>query len=94
VEAATLETGDVVLLTERTRDLLRDSPDLERRGEVALKGRSSPVVVYALGAKERSVGHRAGDELAAKAGSQIGEPDHLVHDQQGQDAREDAERRD
>ena len=47
VEAATRETGDVVLLTERTRELLRGGGDLERRRELTLKGRSAPVVVYA-----------------------------------------------
>jgi adenylate cyclase len=46
VEAATRETGDVVLLTESTRNLLQDPDRLERRGEVSLKGRSEPVVVY------------------------------------------------
>jgi adenylate cyclase len=48
VEAATRETGDAVLLTERTRELLRNPGDLERRRELVLKGRSAPVVVYAL----------------------------------------------
>jgi adenylate cyclase len=47
VEAATRETGDVVLLTERTRELLRDATGLELRREVELKGRSAPVVLYA-----------------------------------------------
>ena len=47
VESATRETGDTVLLTERTRELLADGAGLERRREVTLKGRSAPVVVYA-----------------------------------------------
>jgi class 3 adenylate cyclase len=47
VEAATRETGDVVLLTGRTRELLRDATGLELRREVELKGRSAPVVLYA-----------------------------------------------
>ncbi|MEA2346545.1 MAG: adenylate cyclase [Thermoleophilaceae bacterium] len=46
VEAATRETGDVVLLTEQTCALLADRSALERRGEVSLKGRAEPVVVY------------------------------------------------
>ncbi|HEV2815273.1 MAG TPA: adenylate/guanylate cyclase domain-containing protein [Solirubrobacteraceae bacterium] len=48
VEAATRQTGDTVLLTERTRELLQDSsvPLAERPG-VALKGKSRPVAVYA-----------------------------------------------
>lgn len=47
VETATRETGDTVLLTERTRELLRDGGGVERRREVMLRGRSAPVVVYA-----------------------------------------------
>jgi adenylate cyclase len=49
VEAATRETGDVVLLTDETRNLLPD-PDgvLEPRGDVPLKGKSEPVPVYSL----------------------------------------------
>jgi class 3 adenylate cyclase len=47
VEAATRDTGDVVLLTERTRELLHNAGGLELRREVELKGRSAPVVLYA-----------------------------------------------
>lgn len=49
VEAATRELGDVVLLTEQTRELLSDPSSLSRRGEVSLKGRAEPVVVYTPG---------------------------------------------
>ena len=49
VENLTRETGDVVLLTEATRCLLRDqSQNLEPRGSFALKGVSEPVPIYAL----------------------------------------------
>jgi adenylate cyclase len=95
VEAATRETGDVVLLTEHTRDLLGDSSSVGRRGEVTLKGRASPVVVYATREKQenaRSVGHRAGHELTTEAGSQIGEPRYLVQNQECQHSGEDPER--
>jgi adenylate cyclase len=48
VEAATRETGDTVLLTERTRRLLRGSrvPLAERPG-VSLKRKSETVRLYA-----------------------------------------------
>jgi adenylate cyclase len=48
VEAATRDTGDTILLTERTRELLRDShPDLVERTGVELKGKRETVKVYA-----------------------------------------------
>jgi len=58
VEAYTRETGDAVLVTEGTRQLMSD-PDgsLEPRGEVPLKGKSEPVPVYSLSVPldERSI---------------------------------------
>jgi class 3 adenylate cyclase len=49
VEHLTRETGDVVLLTEATRCLLKDdSRRLESRGSFALKGVSEPVPIHAL----------------------------------------------
>jgi adenylate cyclase len=48
VEEMTRETGDVVLLTEATRCLLSDEPELEPRGAIRLKGRSEPVPVFGL----------------------------------------------
>jgi len=48
VERLTRETGDTVLLTEATRTLMDGAgPDLEPRGEVAIRGRSDAVPVYA-----------------------------------------------
>src|SRR4051812_8627752 len=48
VEHLTRETGDAILLTEAARCLLDDAEDdLEPRGEVALKGKSDPIPVYA-----------------------------------------------
>ena len=47
VEAATRDTGDAVLLTQSTHDLLSGDHDLEHRRELSLKGRRAPVVVYA-----------------------------------------------
>jgi adenylate cyclase len=47
VERLTRETGDPVLLTEATRALLDGRAELEPRGEVALKGKTDPVPVYA-----------------------------------------------
>jgi class 3 adenylate cyclase len=50
VEHLTRETGDVILVTEATRCLLRAEPDeLEPRGDFALKGVSEPIPIYALG---------------------------------------------
>lgn len=48
VEAATRRTGDDVLVTAATRDLLTRLHPLEPRGEVELKGKAAPVEVYAL----------------------------------------------
>jgi adenylate cyclase len=59
VEAATRETGDVVLLTETTRELLQNKDDLERRRELILKGRAAPVVVYAPAGTRVYAGPRA-----------------------------------
>jgi adenylate cyclase len=48
VEAATRDTGDTILLTERTRELLQDShPELAERTGVELKGKRETVRVYA-----------------------------------------------
>jgi class 3 adenylate cyclase len=47
VEAATRDTGDDVLLTAATRDLLTRPHALVSRGELALKGKSQPVEVLA-----------------------------------------------
>jgi adenylate cyclase len=48
VEEMTRETGDVVLLTEATRRLLTDEPELEARGAIHLKGRAEPVPVFGV----------------------------------------------
>jgi adenylate cyclase len=48
VESATRETGDSILLTEHTKDLLRaDHGVLQQRTGLTLKGKSNPVMVYA-----------------------------------------------
>jgi adenylate cyclase len=47
VEHLTRETGDPVLLTEASRCLLDGSVEVEPRGEVALKGKTDPIPVYA-----------------------------------------------
>lgn len=50
VEAATRETGDTILLAERTKELLHDDgdhPPLITREGVRLKGKSEPVALYA-----------------------------------------------
>src|SRR3954447_4614655 len=48
VEHLTRETGDTLLLTEATRCLLDDPENLDPRGDVALKGKSDPIPVYAV----------------------------------------------
>ncbi len=50
VESATRETGDVILLSEHTRERLTNSAraDLVQRDGVELKGKHDPVAVYAL----------------------------------------------
>jgi adenylate cyclase len=48
VEAATRETGDEILLTETTKELLHESPcRLQERKGIELKGRREPVRLYA-----------------------------------------------
>jgi adenylate cyclase len=48
VESATRQTGDRVLIAERTRELLRDAEvELIERPGLTLKGKTRPVVVYA-----------------------------------------------
>jgi adenylate cyclase len=47
VEAATRQTGDTVLVSEYTRQLLSDSTSLDERPSVPLKGRTRPIVLYA-----------------------------------------------
>ncbi len=48
VEAATRQTGDTILLTERTKELLEGNhPELVERTDVALKGKTEAVRLYA-----------------------------------------------
>jgi adenylate cyclase len=48
VEAATRQTGDTVLIAQRTRNLLRSEPiGLEERTGAALKGKREAVRLYA-----------------------------------------------
>jgi len=48
VESATRQTGDTILIAARTRQLLRSSPVvLAERPDVALKGKTEPVMLYA-----------------------------------------------
>ena len=48
VESATRQTGDVILLAENVRRLLRDhAVELEARPDVPLKGKREPVMLYA-----------------------------------------------
>jgi adenylate cyclase len=47
VEAATRETGDVILLSERTRELLHGEYELVERPGIELKGKSAPATLYA-----------------------------------------------
>jgi adenylate cyclase len=48
VEAATRETGDVILVSEPTRDLLSNPEGLQERAGVKLKGKHKHVCVYAV----------------------------------------------
>jgi adenylate cyclase len=48
VESATRQTGDKLLIAERTRELLRDTDiTLEERSRITLKGKRDPVTLYA-----------------------------------------------
>jgi adenylate cyclase len=49
IEAATRQTGDTILISERTRELVAGAPaELEERPDVELKGKSEPVSLYAV----------------------------------------------
>lgn len=70
VEAATRETGDVVLLTESTRALLTSTNEaLEPRGTVPLKGKSEPVPIYTLATVDASTA----PEPVGRAGQRTGQ---------------------
>jgi adenylate cyclase len=48
VESATRKTGDIVLISERTKNsLVHTRPKLIERRTVSIKGKSSPVALYA-----------------------------------------------
>jgi adenylate cyclase len=47
IEAATRETGDTILLSERTRELMHEPPEVEERPGVTLRGKSEAVTLYA-----------------------------------------------
>jgi class 3 adenylate cyclase len=47
VEAATRQTGDDVLITDATRQLLTGSRTFESRGGMALKGKADPIELFA-----------------------------------------------
>jgi adenylate cyclase len=56
VQDATRDLGERLLLTEATRVLLDgDPPELEARGELALRGKAQPVAVYGLAAASVTV---------------------------------------
>jgi class 3 adenylate cyclase len=56
VEEATRQTGDTVLITDATCSLLStEHEDLEKRGAIALKGRSDPVRIYAVVDEARKI---------------------------------------
>lgn len=56
IEAATRQSGDTVLIADRTRSLLRHSDaELVERAGIELKGKSDTVCVYAPKSAERSV---------------------------------------
>ena len=42
------ETGDTILISERTKDLLDDPPELVERPDVALKGKSESTALYGV----------------------------------------------
>ena len=55
VQDATRELGETLLLTEATRRLLeRSEVELESRGTLTLRGKSTPVEIHALGARNAS----------------------------------------
>jgi adenylate cyclase len=61
VEAATSENGEVILLTEATRCLLkRQDAGVEARGEAQLRGIAQPVALYSVATEldERSTLHK------------------------------------
>jgi adenylate cyclase len=48
VEAATRTTGDIILISERTKSALKHTvPSLIERRTVSIKGKRNPVALYA-----------------------------------------------
>lgn len=47
IEAATRETGDTLLLSQRTHDLIHEPPEMRERHGIALRGREGEVTLYA-----------------------------------------------
>jgi adenylate cyclase len=47
IEGATRETGDTILMSERTRELMHEPPDAQERTGIRLRGRADPVTLYA-----------------------------------------------
>ncbi|MDQ3953519.1 MAG: adenylate/guanylate cyclase domain-containing protein [Actinomycetota bacterium] len=48
IEAATRATGDTILVSERTKELLKSPPPLTERPGVTLKGKKEPVRLFAV----------------------------------------------
>lgn len=51
IEAATRTTGDTILISERTKSLLRSAPALVERPGIALKGKTGPARLFAVAAE-------------------------------------------
>lgn len=47
IESATRDTGDTILISERTRELLSDAPSLQERTGVRLRGKAEDVTLHA-----------------------------------------------
>lgn len=59
IEAATRQTGDTVLISERTKELLRGTVvTLTGRANIALKGKAEPVRLFAPELSDTSAGNR------------------------------------
>lgn len=67
VEAATRDTGDEILITRATRDLLQRPVSLSSRGSIALKGKSEPCEVFA---PDPSDGKATADRVSSTSGDQ------------------------
>jgi hypothetical protein len=73
VEAKTRETGDPVLITGATRELLSETIEVAARGEMEIRGYTKPIELYAPVIPRVVVPTQGGAEVSEDFGSGVGD---------------------